>query len=220
MKQKLIIILFVILELFFSRSLKAQAEQDSKIIGTYQCMIGPQRISFFDPLTGAQGFTFVLNGGLVNFSLNFSPLGFHEGRVLQGFLFVAGRKIEAQGSLLVLPFGSTIGSGTNIVSISGNSKNRNITFSFGPIDIPYIQKFAAELLVEGVMIYHGKTPGEIMRGNVTYSSDNNNMRVDFDTQTGSTLVRTSRSIGNVIVEAKKISTVSDFLGSPTTKIFR
>ncbi|MBX7157870.1 MAG: hypothetical protein K1X66_05745 [Verrucomicrobiae bacterium] len=221
MKQKIIILLVVLTLVFVnSTQLKAQAERDIKIVGTYQCMIGPQRIPItFNDTTG-EGFTFVLNGGLFTFTLNFSPLGFHEGRVLQGFLFVAGRKVNTRGSVLVLPFGSTLGSGTNIISIPGDSKNRNITFSFGPVEIPFIQRFSAELLVEGIMFYQKKAPGKIMRGNVEYTSDNNNMRVDFDRQTGVTIIRSSKTVPGVIVEAKKISTVPNFFGIPTTKVYR
>jgi hypothetical protein len=217
---------------------KGQAERDSKIVGTYQAVIEGQPITvpvtdvfsalgaaFSGTNTGATGtYTFFVSGVLFSFNLNFNPLGFHEGRIARAFLFLGGRKIAMNGTVLILPLDTVVGTGTNSVTISGGRKNRSANFSLNAVTVPFVAGFNAEISFEGAMEYVGAQRSQtFFKERVEYFGDKVTARVDYDilSKDLDLVNRSSIEVGGLIVEAKKVSNVSglfDFNLSP--KIYR
>lgn len=206
---------------------QAQAERDAKIVGSYQAVIQgrPITVPVNNIFTGEpSSYTFFVSGVLFSFNLNFNSLGFHEGRISRAYLFLGGRKIAMNGSVLVLPLDVVVGTGTNTVAIEGGRKNQNASFSLNPVTVPFVAGFNAEISFEGVLEYVGKQKSDtFFKEKVEYFSDQVIARADYDVLTKDLdlVTRNTTEVQGLIAEAKKTSNISglfDTANSP--KVYR
>ena len=228
MKIKIVLYLILLGNILLIPDLvRAQAERDPEIVGTYQAVIQGQPITV--PVTdlasgAAKSYTFFISGVLFNFNLNFNSLGFHEGRIAGAFLFLGGRKIAMNGSVLVLPLDLVVGTGTNLSVVSGGRRNKNATFSLNAVAIPFVSGFNAEISFEGSMEYVGAQESQtFFQERINYFGDQVVARVDYDIliKDLDAVVRSTEEKPGLIVEAKKVSNVSglfEFVNSP--KVYR